>query len=583
MNNTNQTVDAEVIAVYPNRVRISVDDLVSFRNAEESLRVGSYLKVSDNDNAALICIIESFSIEVTNGVTEEDSKRRYIIDAYPLGTLSDGNFKRGGDELAIPPKKVVPATKEEVGAIYENAFVEGKRFNFASLSRSRDIKVPVQGDRFFNKHIAIIGATGSGKSHSIASILQKAISAREGDYQGLNNSHIILFDIHSEYQSAFPDARVLSVDDLVLPFWLLNEEEMEEMFLESGDHNNYNQESILRTAITLCKKISNPEVGKIYFDSPLKYDVQEMVNCLINLSRETKDSDDPNHVTTSEGERTFDEEEDKLKWYCEKLHKFQAPRRASKDIYGINRGSYADGSIDKFVRRISAKIANPRLDFIFGPSATKLEFEDVLEQLMGYGATSSANVTILDLSGIPFEVLSITVSLITRVLFDYSYFFRRSKGQCDTPLLLVYEEAHKYAPKSELARFKASLKAIERVAKEGRKYGVSLLISSQRPSEISETIFAQCSNFLAMRLTNPDDQAYVRRLLPDTLGNLTSGLPALESGEALLIGDATIMPSVVYISRCDPEPSSSDIPYYRIWKEAWKEVDFKTITEEWKK
>ena len=212
-----------------------------------------------------------------------------------------------------------------------------------------------------------------------------------------------------------------------------------------------------------------------------------------------------------------------------------------------------------------------------------MEFEEVLEQLMGYGKKDSANVTILDLSGIPFEVLSITVSLITRLLFDYSYYFRRSTDRCDTPLLLVYEEAHKYAPKSELARFRASLTAIERVAKEGRKYGVSLLIASQRPSEISETIFAQCSNFLAMRLTNPDDQAYVRRLLPDTLGNLTAGLPALEAGEALLIGDATIMPCVVYVTPCKPEPSSNDIPYYQIWKDAWKTVDFGSVTEEWRK
>ena len=575
-------VNAEVIAVYPNRVRISVDDLSSFRHAEESLRVGSYLKVSDNENVALMCIIESFSIEVSES-QEGKTDRRDVIDAYPLGTLSNGEFRRGGDELAIPPKKVVPASSAEVGAIYTNAFKIGERFSFSTLGRNREIVVPVHGDRFFNKHVAIVGATGSGKSHSIATIVQEAVDARQGDYKGLNNSHVVLFDIHSEYRSAFPNARVLGVEDLALPFWLLNEDEMEEMFLESGDRNNYNQESILRTVITLCKKSKNPGAAKIYFDSPLKYDVREVVNCLMNLTRETKDAEDPLHIITSEDDKKFEEEDDKLLWYCDKPHTFAPPQRASKEKTGINKGAYADGSIDKFVRRLSAKIGNPRLDFIFGERASDMEFEDVLEQLMGYGKDKSANVTILDLSGIPFEVISITVSLITRVLFDYGYYFRRSKERCDTPILLVYEEAHKYAPKSELARFKASLTAIERVAKEGRKYGVSLLISSQRPSEISETIFAQCSNFLAMRLTNPDDQAYVRRLLPDTLGNLTSGLPALESGEALLIGDATIMPCVVYVRRCDPEPSSGDIPYYQIWKEVWKPVDFGSVTTEWRK
>ena len=582
MANQNIPVNAEVTAVYPNRVRISVDDLASFRHAEESLRVGSYLKVSDNENVALMCIIESFSIEVRE-TGDGSVQRSYVIDAFPLGTLSDGEFKRGGDELAIPPKKVVPASTAEVGAIYADAFEEDKRFCFASLARQRRIPVPVHGDRFFNKHVAIVGATGSGKSHSTAKIIQEAVSAKDGDYKGLNNSHIVLFDIHSEYQTAFPEARALGANDLLLPYWLLNEEEMEEIFLESGDRNNYNQESLLRTVVTLCKERDNPSASKVYFDSPLPYKVQDLVNCLENLSRETKDSDNPLHILTSTDDRTFKTEEEKLSWYCEDSRQFAPGQRSSKDKIGINKGAYADGSIDKFVRRLASKINNPRLQFLFGTDAAGLGFEDVLRQLMGFKKASEANVTILDLSGIPFEVLSITVSLITRILFDHSYYFRRSQGKCDTPLLLVYEEAHKYAPKSDLARYRASLTAIERVAKEGRKYGTSLLIASQRPSEISETIFSQCSNFLAMRLTNPEDQAYVRRLLPDTLGNLTVGLPSLEAGEALLIGDATVMPSMVYVTPCEPGPSSSDIPYFEIWKDEWRPVDFEAVTKEWRK
>jgi hypothetical protein len=570
-------VNAEVVAVYPDRVKISVDDLSSFKHAEENLRVGSYLKISDNDNVSLICIIESFLIEVKEALGS-GPERKYIIDAYPLGTLQNGKFKRGGDELAIPPKKVLPATNDEIEAIYLNAFDEGKRFCFSQLSRQRNIKVPVHGDRFFNKHIAIVGATGSGKSHTVASLMQEAITSKNGDYEGLNNSHVIIFDIHSEYQTAFPDANVLGVKDMVLPYWLLNEEEMEEIFLESGDRNNYNQESLLRTIVTLCKEKENRDVDKIYFDSPLKYNVQNVVNCLMNLTRETKDADNPLHIITEGSDNTFENDDKKLIHYCEKLLEFE-PLKRSK----INKGAYADGSIDKFVRRLEAKINNPRLKFIFGKESTQLSLEDVISQLMGYKSGSQANITILDLSGIPFEVLSITVSLISRLLFDYSYYYRRSKNICDTPLLLVYEEAHKYAPRSGLARYKTSLSAIERIAKEGRKYGVSLLIASQRPSEISETIFSQCSNFLAMRLTNPDDQSYVRRLLPDTLGNITASLPSLEAGEALLIGEAAIMPCVVYVSPCKPEPSSSDIPYYGIWKDQWRSVNFDEIASEWKK
>ena len=577
--NNDLAINAEVVSVFPNKVRIAVHDLETFQLAETSLKVGSYLKVSDNDNVSLICIIESFSIEIRE-TNDGDSIRIYMIDAYPLGTLSSDEFRRGGDELAIPPKKVVPASEAEIASIYTSAFKEHERCNFASLTRQRSVKVPVNGDKFFNKHIAVVGATGSGKSSSVARILQTACAGKSGEFDGLNNAHIIIFDIHSEYGSAFPHANILTVEDIVLPFWLLSDGEIEDMFLESGDNNNYNQEALLRAIVTQCKKKSNPSVAKVNFDSPLKYKIEHLENCLINLSREMKDAKDPLKVPQrgSDEVLTFEDDNAKMDAYCEKLIDF-APAKSGT----INKGPYADGSIDKFVRRVTAKIRNPRLDFMFGQAAANDSLDAVLRQITGYRSNSEANVTIIDLSGIPFEVLSITVSLITRLLFDFAYFSRRTLKDCETPFLLVYEEAHKYAPRSDLARFRASLQAIERIAKEGRKYGVSLLISSQRPSEISETIFSQCSNFLAMRLTNPSDQAYVKRLLPDTLGNLTASLPALEQGEGLLIGDAVAMPCVVYVEKCDPKPSSTDIPYYQLWNDPWKDALFEKTVEEWSK
>lgn len=276
-----EEINAEVVSVFPNKVRIAVDDLASFQIAEQSLRVGSFLRISDNEDVSLICIIESFSIELRE--KEGDSKRIYMIEAYPLGTLAGGVFRRGGDELAIPPKKVMPATRAEIAAIYANAFEEKQRCCFSALTRQRDVKVPVHGDRFFNKHIAVVGATGSGKSSSVATILQEATSAKATEYTGLNNSHIVIFDIHGEYKSAFPNANLLSADDIVLPYWLLSDGEMEDMFLESGDSNNYNQEALLRTLITHCKEMSNATAPKVSFDSPLPFDINHLQNCLTNL------------------------------------------------------------------------------------------------------------------------------------------------------------------------------------------------------------------------------------------------------------------------------------------------------------
>ena len=278
--------------------------------------------------------------------------------------------------------------------------------------------------------------------------------------------------------------------------------------------------------------------------------------------------------------------EDKYKKFFTEKIDFELAVRSK-----IKGGIYADGTLDKFIDRFENKIHNKRLGFLFGDDSRDSSFEDTIKQFLGYKmveAGTNQNITVIDLGGVPFEVLSITVSLITRILFEFGFFYKKHldnlKKVCETPLLLVYEEAHKYVPKSELAKFRASKNAIERVAKEGRKYGVTLGIISQRPSEISETIFSQCNTFIVMRLTNPDDQNYVKRLLPDSMGKMTDILPSLKTGEALLIGESIEMPCIVKIDECDEhKPSSNDIDYIEIWQEQWKNVDFAKIVAEWKK
>lgn len=584
-----ESINAEVISVYPDKVKVSVDDLDSFRLADEHLKVGSYLRIADSNDVVLIAVISSFSIEV-----KDNGARKYIIEANPLGVIRDGDFSRGGDSIAIPPKKVEPAKKDEIEKIYSSGLMGKEMFDFAELAHNKGIRVPVDGDKFFNKHIGVVGSTGSGKSNTIATIIQKAVSLKSNVYQGLNNSHVVMFDIHAEYPAAFPDSNKLNVDDLIIPYWLLNSEELEELFLDSGDNNNYNQSSVLRSVITQNKRKNNPEFEKIFYDSPIKFDIDEVLNCLTNLKNETKNSKsvdrymiageegDVEKSTTTADSGIFLTNEDKLNKYFEKEYEFRPTKSQN-----ITKGDYADGTLDKFVSRFISKYKQDRLQFIFGKKSKDISFEAAIQQFLGYINDKESNITIIDLSGVPFEVLSITVSLITRLLFDFGYNYKKYAESIpdkphDMPILLVLEEAHKYVPKSDLARFKASKNSIERIAKEGRKYGVTLLLASQRPSEISETIFSQCSNFVAMRLTNPDDQNYVKRILPDTFGNLTSNLSSLKTGEALLMGDATILPSLVKIDETDMPPSSSDIPYLRLWKEQWKQLDFDTFTKQWK-
>ncbi len=584
MNETK--INAEVISVSPNKIKISVDDITNFQIAEEKLRVGSYLRILDSEDAVMIAIIESFSIDI---IQDKDGipQRIYILEANPLGILRNGKFERGGDTIAIPPKTVEPATKKDIESIYKDSISDEKKFIFSKLSTNSEIEVPVDGDKFFNKHIAIVGSTGSGKSHTVTKLIQTAICERTTEHAGLNNSHIIIFDIHSEYKTAFPNANFIDINNLILPYWLLNGDELEDLFLESGDFNNYNQSSLLQKIITQNKIKHNPNhTGNICFDSSLKFDIKEVVTCLVNLSKETKNAKDSNNIRIKDAPFDFKTEPEKIAHFFLDKYIFEEPKNQS-----VSKGSYADGSIDKFLARIEGKVNDNRLNFLLSNASMDTTFANTLSLLMGYENSKESNVTIIDLSGVPFEVLSITVSLISRIIFEYGYYYKRlrtlkdssEKLNNDIPILLVYEEAHKYVPNSNVSKYRSSKLSIERIAKEGRKYGVSLMLASQRPSEISETIFSQCNNFLAMRLTNPNDQNYVKRLLPDTLGQLIDKLTTLKAGECLLIGESVILPSIVQVDRCSPEPSSNDIPYWQLWKEEWKNLNIDELINEWHK
>lgn len=552
-------INAQVIAVFPDKVRITVDDLEDFKVAEESLCVGSYLKIADNENAVLIAIVENFQI-----VVAENKKRDYLIEAFPLGVLRDGVFERGGDSLAIPPKDVKPATVEDIKKIYADSVKPKERFCFATLSSNQAVQVPVNGNKFFNKHIAVVGSTGSGKSHALATIIQRAVEGKAGNF-ALNNSHIIVFDIHSEYRSAFPSANFIDVSNLTLPYWMLNSEELEEFFIDT-EANDHNQRNVFNEAVIQDRKTrlagSDVAKGKIHLDSPVLFDIEAVIACLVAKDTEMVDTGEVYAASNKE--------------------KAGRPKYSQGSLHG---------KLTNFINRLRSKVNDSRLDFFLGQRSKTVTFEETLKTLLGYVFPTPSNVTVIDLSGVPFEVLSITVSLISRLIFEYGYIYKRlrcakdpsEKVNNDVPILLVYEEAHKYVPNSELSKYRSSKTSLERVAKEGRKYGVTLLLASQRPSEISETIFSQCNNFIAMRLTNPVDQAYVKKLLPDSLGSLTDKMTSFRQGEALLVGESTVLPTIVQLERCSPEPSSNDIPYWELWKEQWKDMDIAAIKAEWYK
>jgi hypothetical protein len=542
--------------------------------------IGSYVKIPCSGllETFVVGIIDNYRIRDTQ-LTEPGapvSQPSFMLDVKLVGMLYGGEnltFKRGGHGVPLPPNNGIDIlTSDELEAIFATGIETDQRFEFSKLATHQEVRVPINGDKFFNKHFAIVGATGSGKSHTVAKVLQAATAVKSGSYSGHNSSHIVLFDIHGEYKTAFEDCNYVDSNSLRIPYWLFDSEELTELFIESSENSSYNQLSQFRHAVVENKRKYNP-ARKAFFDSPLRFDINEVANYLKNMNNEMVNKKNAKIPEDKEGTKI----PLRLPAYFDNLYEFE---KVTGDF--VN-GPYA-GEFDRFLMRFENIIENPRLDFLFKDVETAT-IEGILEQFLGHGNPKSANVTVIDLSGIPFEVLSITVSLISRLIFELGYYYKRhmlGNALPEAPILLVYEEAHKYVPRSDLVKYRASKLAIERVAKEGRKYGVTLGIVSQRPSEVSETIFSQCCNYIAMRLTNPDDQAYVRKLLPDTSGDLISSLPALQSGEALIIGDSIALPSLVIIDECTAKPRSTDIAYLREWAKPWKSLDLAQITEPWK-
>lgn len=443
---------AEVISVRPNKIIVQVTNLNDFKVAGQTLKVGSYIKILNNDDAILIAIIENFSIGY-----DKSNERIYIIEALPLGVLNNGKFIRGGDTIAIPPRHVEPATIADIKSIY-GSIPDDKKLKFCTLSTNKQIDVPIEGNKFFNKHIAILGSTGSGKSHTLSRILQTAISTKDGDFS-LNNSHIIIFDIHSEYKSAFPNANFLDINTLKLPYWLLNSDELEEILLDTGERDNYNQSSIFRKIVTLNKMKHNSAITNIFYDTPIKFDINEVVNAIFNLKNETRNAKNPEFMMIDSPDveadkgKEFESDDEKINYYFSSKLKFLPTKSQS-----INKGMYADGTLDKFYNRLSEKIRQDRLSFMFDNDLKSTEFVSVLKQILGFEENKKSNITVIDLSDVPFEVLTITVSVISRLIFDYGYFYKRHRFEINTeekinndvPILMVYEEAHKYVPNRAL-------------------------------------------------------------------------------------------------------------------------------------
>lgn len=582
----------QVLSCSPEAIIVAVDDLKVFEEHKGSLQVGRYLLIAQGNSDFTVASIRNVRGAIGQ---EKDDKLawQFQIECQAVGTLLGGEtFERASVLLPVPTEPAFPADKETL----DKLFAEGADYQFpiGHLSLNKDIPLKVDGDRFFSKHIAVVGSTGSGKSCAVARILQDVVGIADETNLNLgspNNSHVVIFDIHDEYTAAFtlPGAQSftlnrLDVNSLWLPYWLMNAEELESMFIESNEENSHNQVSQFKQAVILNKERHNPAISEMTYDTPVYFSIEEVYRYIENMNREV--------IGRSVGEDRpkLDDStlvNDRKEYYFDRRCAFVTPSQA-KESKATN-GPF-NGEFNRFVSRLETKLGDKRLRFLLNPKKPdgspfrSSDFEEIMKQFLGY--LNKANVTIVDLSGIPFEVLSITVSLVSRLIFDFCFHYSKLRHQVgalnDVPVMIACEEAHNYIPQRDDAAYRSSRKSLERVAKEGRKYGLSLMVVSQRPSEVSETIFAQCSNFLALRLTNNADQDYVRRLFPDNSRGITDILPNLAAGECVVVGDAVLLPAVVQMPLPKPEPHSQSVRVHQEWMEPWRDVTFSDVISRWR-
>lgn len=589
-----------VLSSSPAQISVSIDSVEIVEQNKENLQVGRYLKIEDgNLNFAVAVITDITGVQSIN--PDGGASWKFTVNTNPVGSLikqpdDTYSFKRGTKVLPVPMEPVHTLGSSDLEGIFSKK--GGYQYKIGVLSGNKDVDFLIDGNKFFSKHIGIVGSTGSGKSCAVTSLLHGVLSISGGkneNRESQKNPHIVIFDIHSEYSAAFKldkseafTLNLLDVDRLVLPYWLMNSEELESLFIDSGDRSAHNEVSQFKRAVTLNKEKYNPGIKGVTYDSPVYFDLVEVYNYIKNKNNMTTFED--NGVTYFAIKDSKVPYNESLLW--SPIDFIPSSGNGKSPVLGfkVSKDGGFTGEFDRFVSRLEIKLNDKRLGFLLSPKLSDKvprteDFQELLLQLIGY--SGKANVSIIDLSGIPFEVLSITVSLVSRLLFDFAFHYSKARHMTgvdnDIPFLLVCEEAHNYIPRNSESSFKASKQSIERIAKEGRKYGLSLMVVSQRPSEVSDTIFSQCNNFVALRLTNDNDQSYIKSLLPDSSGSLIDSLPTLGQGEAIVVGDAVVMPSLVQVPMPNPEPKSASIDVYDEWKNVWVDASFESTIARWTK
>jgi len=445
--------------------------------------------------------------------------------------------------------------------VIANVSGEDQKLSLGHYTLDESAEAYLNGNKFFQRHAIIVGSTGSGKSWTTARVIEQAAL--------LPSVNSLVFDVHGEYTPLTGDGikhyRVAGPGDLgnkrgltdgilYLPFWLLGYEALISMFVDRSDQNAPNQAMIIARSIVQMKKTfleakkQKELLDNFTIDSPVPFSMDALLTEVNRLNIEMV----PGSKAGTEKQGDF------------------------------------HGKLSRMIARLENKRTDRRLGFLFQSpeEASQLSWLSDLSRTLLAGTSRQSDkkggIKIIDFSEVPSDVLPLIVSLIGRLVFSLQQWTLPEKRH---PIALFCDEAHLYIPERSEgdAANEVSMRIFEKIAKEGRKYGVGLVVISQRPSEVNHTVLSQCNNLVTMRLTNGEDQSVVRKLLPDTLGGFSDVLPILDTGEALVVGDASLLPSRIRIQAPNAKPSSGTVDFWDKWLEREYKEGINDAVTAWRK
>lgn len=417
-------------------------------------------------------------------------------------------FRRGVTRYPVPGALVYPSSTRDLEQVYSS---DGRpSITVGKVFPTKDIRAGLYVDAMLGKHFALLGSTGTGKSTSAALILHRICEAAP-------KGHIVMIDPHGEYSAAFRQTgQILDVSNLQMPYWLMNFEEHCEVLLNSSGNERQVDTDILAKCLLAARSRNRlaQSMGKITVDSPIPYLLSDLSNIL-------------------------------------------------QDEMGKLDKATSSAPFMRIKGKLEEIKSDPRYQFMFSGMLvgdTMAAFISKIFRMPGDGKP----ISIIDVSGVPSDITSTVVAVLSRLVFDFAIWGRDEKTR---PVLLVCEEAHRYVPNEKNSDGSSVAKILGRIAKEGRKYGISLGLITQRPSDLAEGVLSQCGTIIAMRLNNDRDQAFVKAAMPEGARGFLDTIPALRNRECIICGEGVSIPIRVTFDNLEEHkrPASEDPSFVELW------------------